>query len=71
MTKAELIEEEIKQFRTTMRDIESAKIEAVRWRNYAMNQIEKKAKKLGDKLSEFRTQTMPFMPDGSIPAKLR
>jgi hypothetical protein len=51
--------------------IRDLKIKAKMFRTYATNQVEKKARKLGVKLSEMRTTTMPFLSDASIPRRLR
>ena len=55
--------------------VEDAKLkrgDASRMRLTANNLVNKKAKKLGEKLSEFRTAIMlPITDDQSVPSKLR
>lgn len=51
--------------------IRDLKIRAKMLRTYATNQVNSKARKLGIKLSEFRTEIMSFETDASIPRKLR
>lgn len=49
-------------------DAKGKRLRAAKTRQRANNLINKKAKKLGEKLAEFRTVTMPIVPDNSIPA---
>ena len=54
--------------------VEDAKLkrgDAGRMRLTANNLLNKKAKKLGEKLSEFRTATLSFTDDTSVSQKLR
>lgn len=61
----DMLEDELLQ---TFRNL---KMQAKQQRTYATNQVQKRAVKLGVKLSEFRTRAMPFLPDTSGSGKLR
>lgn len=51
--------------------IRDLKIRAKMFRTYATNQVQSRAKKLGVRLSEFRTTIMPFEHDAGVPRRLR
>lgn len=61
-------ESDTEQLSQMLRDL---KMKAKMHRTYATNQEERKVKKLGLKLSEFRTNPMPFLQDTSVSRKLR
>lgn len=81
LEKAKAVDLQIRQIRENPpKDVDEAglsqmlrdlKIRAKMFHTYATNQTTKRAMNLGVKLSEMRTQSMPFLSDVSIPRRLR
>ena len=59
---------ELFKYRETVEDAKNRRLQASMLRLRANNLLNKKAKKLGEKLSEFRTGTFCIIPDNSVQA---
>ena len=65
------IADELFKYPDAVEDAKLKRSDAGRMRLTANNLLNKKAKKLGEKLSEFRTATLSFTDDTSVSQKLR
>lgn len=61
------VADELFKYPDAVEDAKCKRLMAAKTRQRANNLVNKKAKKLGEKLSEFRTATMPIITDPSIP----